>query len=191
MPTTPFPFVRETIALRALEPGDAPLLQRYLNHPALAGRRYLPDGVSDVAPLSLRQVEGVIEQWQKDRDAWTLAVLEAACGTVAGHVRAEWEWDPHTPSVSVVISPDHQRRGLGSAALDLALRFLFEETPAHAVSMWIASWNEEAVAFARRNGFSEAGRSPRGGVHGGRFYSQIALDLLRREWRERQVNRAT
>jgi RimJ/RimL family protein N-acetyltransferase len=175
-------FRTEQVTLRAFEPADAASLHAYLNDPALAGRRYLPDGFPDAAPLSIRQVEGVVEHWQKETESWTLAVLENASGELVGHVRADWEWDPHCPSACVVIAPPHQRRGMGTAALAMAVAFLFEETPAHVVSAWMASWNEPALAFARANGFAEAGRRPRGGVHGGAYYSEVAFDLLRTEW---------
>jgi RimJ/RimL family protein N-acetyltransferase len=175
-------FRTRKISLRAFEPGDVPSLHAYLNDPAIAGRRYLPDGFSDLAPLSMRQVEGVVEQWQKETESWTLAVLDVASGELVGHARADWEWDPQCPSACVAIAPARQRCGLGSAALALAVAFLFEETPAHVVSAWMASWNEPALAFARATGFSEAGRRPRGGVHGGAFYNEVAFDLLRTEW---------
>ena len=174
------------IALRAFEPADAPSAHAYLNDPALAGRRYLPDGFSDLAPLSVRQIEAVIEQWQKENASWTLVITDAASGALLGHARADWQWDPHCPSAHVVIAPAHQRKGLGSLALGIALRFLFEETPAHIVSGWMSSWNEPAIAFARAQGFTEAGRRPRGGVHEGVFYSEVAFDLLRPEWRARR-----
>jgi RimJ/RimL family protein N-acetyltransferase len=186
-----FSFREQGVALRAFEPEDAPSLRDYLNHPSLSGRRYLPDGFSDFAPLSARQVETVIERWQKETGSWTLAVTEAASGAVVGHARADWEWDSHCPSATVVISPEHQRRGAGAAALAVALAFLFEETPAHAVSGWIASWNEPALAFALSSGFREAGRRPRGGLHAGAFYSEVALDLLRPEWSERRAKHAS
>ncbi len=175
-------FRTKQVLLRAFGPADVAPLRAYLNDPALAGRRYLPDGFSDAAPLSIRQVEGIVEHWQKEAESWTLAVLENASGELVGHVRADWEWDPHCPSACVVIAPVRQRRGLGSAALAIAVAYLFEETPAHVVSAWMASWNESALSFARANGFAEAGRRPCGGVHGGAFYSEAAFDLLRSEW---------
>lgn len=186
---TLFSFREQGIVLRAFEPSDVPLLHTYLTHPSLVGRRYLPDGFPDLAPLSVRQVEGVIERWQKETESWTLAVTDAASGALLGHARADWEWDPHCPGVSVVISPEHQRKNAGSAAVAVALRFLFDETPAHVVSGWTSSWNESALHFARRNGFSEAGRRPRAGVHAGTFYSEVAFDLLRTEWEAGKVSR--
>jgi RimJ/RimL family protein N-acetyltransferase len=177
-----FSLKRNGIALRAFEPADVHALFAHLNDPALEGRRYLPDGFPDLAPLSARHVEGILEHWQKESESWTLAAVDTSSGALLGHVRADWEWDPHCPSACVVIAPPQQRRGIGSAVLAVALAFLFEETPAHVVSGWMSSWNEPAIAFARRNGFSEAGRRPRGGVHAGAFYSEVAFDLLRAEW---------
>lgn len=188
---TPFSFREQGVVLRAFEPEDAPSLRDYLNHPSLSGRRYLPDGFSDSVPLSARQAEAIIERWQKETASWTLAVTEVESGAVVGHARAEWEWDPHCPSAHVVIAPPRQRRGIGSAALAIALAFLFEETPAHIVSGWMSSWNEPAIAFARAQGFAEAGRRPRGGIHEGVFYSEVAFDLLRPEWGKRRAKHAS
>jgi RimJ/RimL family protein N-acetyltransferase len=185
----PFTAERRGVVLRAFEPGDAPALIAYLNDPALEGRRYLPDGFSDLAPLSARHGEGILDHWHKESRSWTLAVTEASSGALLGHARADWEWDPHCPTAGIVVAPSHQRQGFGSAALAIALAFLFEETPAHVVSMWIASWNEPALAFALQNGFSEAGRRPRGGLHAGAFYHDVAFDLLRGEWKTRKEAR--
>jgi RimJ/RimL family protein N-acetyltransferase len=178
----PFDFQREGIALRAFDPADVPALWSYLNDPALEGCRHLPHGFPDLAPLSSRRVEAVIELWQKEEKGWTLAVTDAATAELLGHVHAGWEWDPHCPSASVVIAPAKQRRGVGSAALEIAVDYLFLETPAHVVSGWTASWNDAALAFAVRNRFHEAGRRPRAGVRGGAFTSDVAFDLLRSEW---------
>jgi RimJ/RimL family protein N-acetyltransferase len=184
-----FSFREHGIALRAFEPADTPALHAYLNDPALIGRRYLPDGFADAAPLSARQVEGIVDHWHKETESWTLAITAVECGELLGHARADWEWDPHCPSACVVVAPAHQRRGIGSAALAIALAFLFRETPAHVVSGWASSWNEPALSFMRRCGFHEAGRRPRGGVHAGALYSDVAFDLLRPEWLARKEGR--
>lgn len=182
----PFTARDGRIALRAFEPRDVQALVAYLNDPALEGRRYLPDGFPDLAPLSTQHGEGLLDHWHKESRVWTLAIVETESGALVGHARADWEWDPHCPTASVVVAPPHQRRGFGSAALALALGFLFEEIPAHVVSTWAASWNEPALAFALRNGFHEAGRRPRSRFHAGEFYADVAFDLLHSEWEARK-----
>jgi RimJ/RimL family protein N-acetyltransferase len=173
--------------LRAFESADVAELQSLLNAPELAGRRYLPDEFSDLAPLAQRQVGTLIDQWQKETKAWNLAVVDADSLRLVGHVRADWRWDPHCPSAHVVIAPDAQRRGFGTAALSLALGYLFEETPAHVVSAWVASWNHPGLAFAARCGYARAGQRPRAGMHDGVFFGEVAFDLLRREWQAKEA----
>ncbi len=177
------------ILLRAFEPTDVPELQGILNAPGLAGRRYLPDEFSDLAPLAQRHVEALVNQWQKETKAWTLAVVDAGSLRLVGYVRADWRWDPHCPSAHGVIAPDAQRRGFGTAALSLALGYLFKETPAHVVSAWVASWNHPGLAFAAQCGYFRAGQRPRAGVHDSVFFDEVAFDMLRREWRAKEATR--
>ena len=53
---TPSVFRSDDISLRPFALDDAHALQTYLNHPELEGRRYIPGGFPEVAPLSLQQV---------------------------------------------------------------------------------------------------------------------------------------
>ncbi|MBN1658640.1 MAG: GNAT family N-acetyltransferase [Anaerolineae bacterium] len=178
-------FRSEQISLRPFEPEDAPDVEVYLNHPDLAGRRYIPDGLPDVVPLSMGQVAEVVRQWQQAERALHLAVVQVSKGEMVGHVSADWGWDPHNPSVSVVIDPTHQRQGYGSTALRLVLRYLFGRTPAHCVTAWIDGWNEAGLAFADHLGFRHAGQMRRVGLRDGHFYDLVVVDLLRREWKGR------
>lgn len=178
-------FRGEQISLRPFEAEDAPGLEVYLNHPDLAGRRYIPDGLPDVLPLARGQVSEVVQRWQQADKELHLAVVQVSKGELVGHVSADWGWDPHNPSVSVVIDPAQQRHGYGSTALRLVLRYLFERTPAHCVTAWIDGWNEAGLAFAEQLGFHHAGQMRRVGLRGGEFYDVVVVDLLRPEWKGR------
>ena len=108
-----------------------------------------------------------------------LAIEELASHDLIGHTECDWEWDPHNPSLAVVIAPTHQRKGFGLEACQLLLRYLFEYTPAHTVTCWIAEWNQPARQFGARSGFRESGRLRRAGIWGGQYYDIIVADLLR------------
>lgn len=179
-------FETERIALRALEPDDTAPLQLYLNDAGILGRRYIPWSVADIAPLSRSQVAAILEEWSKEKSGFTLGVLVKTSGRLIGHATCDGSWDPHSPSVSVVIAPSQQRGGYGSEVLRLLVAHLFLDTPAHTITGWMASWNEPALAFAAAHGFAECGRIPRAGVRDGRYYEQVVVDLLRREWTARQ-----
>ena len=184
------PFSTETLSsaealiLRPFEPEDAPALQAYLNHPTLTGRRYLPWSSPDYPPLARQQVGKVIEKWSQTEEGLNLAVVQRDSSQLIGHAECSWEWDPHSPSVSVVIDPAYQRQGFGSQVLSLLLAYLYGYTPAHNVSCWIADWNRPALAFAAHHGFRECGRTRRAGIRQGAYFDVVVMDLLRPEWQQ-------
>ena len=179
-------FETKRLALRALELEDAASFQGYLNDAGILGRRYIPWSVADVAPLSRPQVAAILEEWSKEKSGLTLGVLVKASGRLIGHATCDGSWDPHSPSVSVVIAPSQQRGGYGSEVLRLLVAHLFLDTPAHTITGWMASWNDPALAFAAASGFTECGRIPRAGLRGGAYYDQVVVELLRREWAARK-----
>jgi RimJ/RimL family protein N-acetyltransferase len=183
------PFRGDTIFLRPFETDDVAVLRAYLNHPHLTGRRYIPWAFPETAPLSQKQVQGIVEKWSEPERKMTLAIVRLEGQDLLGHAEFDWSWDPHCPTVSVVIAPPHQRQGCGSEALSLLLRYTFEHTPAHVVTCWIADWNQPALQFAAHRGFQEAGRMRRAGIRHGKYYDVIVTDLLRSEWRVARAER--
>jgi RimJ/RimL family protein N-acetyltransferase len=200
MPRTP--FVGETVSLRPFEPDDVKALQEYLNHPDLMGRRHVPWGLPEFLPLIEPQVHSILERWAAEersvvlaidahiqKQAWGLSGESSQVSVLVGHAEFSWGWDPHAPSVSVVIDPEHQRKGYGSEALFLLLQHLFAFTPAHNVSCWIADWNEAALGFAAANGFQSAGHMRRAGLYEGRAFDLVITDILRPEFQQRAAER--
>ncbi|MES0360458.1 MAG: GNAT family protein [Anaerolineales bacterium] len=175
-------FQTEQLKLRPFESDDTPALQAYLNHPMLSGRRYIPQGFPEVVPLSTQEVESIIKKWGEEESQAHLAIVSSDKQELIGHAEIAWDWDPHASRVSVVIARPYQRQGHGSQVLSLLLEYLFENTPAHNVSSWMADWNQEARAFAKKNSFKENGHSRREGLHEGKYYDGILVDILRPEW---------
>jgi RimJ/RimL family protein N-acetyltransferase len=175
-------FEGNTVALRPFEPDDVPALEAYLNHPDLVGRRYVPGTFPDTAPLSRQQIQEIVEKWAETEKGLQLAIVERESGALIGHAECGWDWDPHNPSLSLVIAPGHQRQGHGTETMGLLLRYLFKHTVAHNVTCWIADWNHSARRFAASRGFQERGCMRRAGVRQGQYFDMILLDLLRPEW---------
>jgi RimJ/RimL family protein N-acetyltransferase len=176
-------FQTEQIKLRPFELEDAPVLRAYLNHPKLSGRRYIPRRFPDEVPLSLNQVEAIIKKWGEEEREAHLGVEMSDKGDLIGHVEFEWRWDPQAPWMSVVIARQHQRQGYGTQAANLILEYLFEYTPAHNVSGWMADWNRVGRSFAEKLGFKESGRSRREGFREGSYFDGILVDILRPEYK--------
>lgn len=176
------PFRGKKIELRPFEPEDAPRLRVIINHPSLSGRRHLPDEMPEYAPLSTANVDKMLNKWEDHKNGYNLAIESLKDMTVVGYAECEWGWDPRQPNVSVVIDPEYQRRGWGGEALRLLLRWLFDYTPAHVVTAWIADWNEAGLAFAKHFNFKNAGSYRHAGLREGKPYDLVVHDLLKEEW---------
>lgn len=175
----------EQVYLRPFEMEDVDALQAYLNHPGLAGQRYLPHGFSEDIPLSSGQTRDVIGQWGNTNNRVHLAVMLRTSEQLIGHAAAYWGWDAHCPGAELVIAPAQQRRKLGSEAFRLLVQWVFDVMPAHNVGVEVADWNVPAQKFLEKHGFQESGRSRREGMRNGKFYDLVLFDILRREWQRR------
>src|SRR3990170_3340382 len=113
-----FLFQSSRIALQAFESEDVPALKAYLNHPDLAGRRYIPWGFPSDMPLSNKQVEKILEKWSEQAKAAHLAVILPGKQELIGHAFCDWDWDPHSPGLALVINPVYQRQGYGGEVLN-------------------------------------------------------------------------
>lgn len=184
-------FESERLILRPFGPADAPALQALLNHPELAGRRGLPWGFNEEAPLSQGQVEQILGKWGEGEEGMHLAVVQRESQELIGHAEVDWGWDPHASSLWLLIAPTHQRQGFGSDALRLLLDYIFEYTPAHNVTLWAADWNQAGLAFARKHGFQECGRFRRDSFHRGVYVDGVVFDMLRPEWQARKAAQTT
>ena len=177
-----YPFETERVALRAFEPEDLDVLHSYLNHPKLVRCRYIPWQFPAEAPLSKRQVEGILKAWADGERQFHLAITRREDGALIGHVNANWRWDPHCPGLDLVISPNFQRQGYGSEVLSLMLDYFFNNTPAHNISSGAPSWDQPALNFAAKHGFTKNGRFRRTGFKDGVYADWIGIDILRPEW---------
>jgi RimJ/RimL family protein N-acetyltransferase len=179
---TPNNFKTENLSFRAFEPDDCSAIQAYLNAPGLTGRRYVPWGFPQDLPLSRTQVGNILKKWSEKEKGFHLAICRAEDDQVIGHINASWGWDSHCPNTSLVIAESHQRRGYGREVGSFLIRYFFEQTAAHNIEVGMASWNQSALQFALKMGFSEIGAMRRTGVRDGQYYEWLGLDILRTEW---------
>lgn len=177
---------KKRIVLQAFEPDNIPRLHSHLNHPGLVGRRYLPEKFSDDLPLAFIQVEAILKAWEEKQDGFNLAVIAAKNRELIGHINCDWSWDTHCPDVSVIIYPEFQRQGYGTEGLQSVLGYLFQTSPAHNISGWIADWNLPARHFAEKMGFKESGMSRREHLRNGAYSDSILVDILKEEWQRKE-----
>ena len=108
-------------------------------------------------------------------------------GTVAGAILYAEEADPdyRHAGIDIFLGAPFQGRGLGSEALRLLARYLFEERGHHRLTIDPAAGNERAIRTYAAAGFRPVGvmrRYERG--RDGTFHDGLLMDLLADEPRE-------
>jgi RimJ/RimL family protein N-acetyltransferase len=78
-----------------------------------------------------------------------------------------------------------RRHGYGSDALNLLLRFAFDELNLHRLSVWPGADNLPFIQMAGKAGFEEEARRREASFHAGRYWDVLHLGLLRLEWEKR------
>jgi RimJ/RimL family protein N-acetyltransferase len=76
--------------------------------------------------------------------------------------------------------------GYGSEAIELLLRFAFDELNLHRVQLDVFDYNERAIAAYEKIGFVREGTWRENIQRDGRRYNTLLYGLLRREWEARR-----
>jgi aminoglycoside 6'-N-acetyltransferase len=107
-------------------------------------------------------------------------------GALAGWLGYTEQGDPDCrfASLDIFLAPSHQGRGMGSAALRVAARWLFEQRGHHRLTIDPACANERAIRAYEAVGFRPVGvmrRYERGAD--GAWHDNLLMDLLREQLR--------
>lgn len=103
-----------------------------------------------------------------------------------GFIQFYEEDDPNyrSASIDVALHPDWCNRGLGTEAVRLLARHLFEERGHHRITIDPRVTNGRAIASYRKVGFREVGVMRRYELgNDGRWHDGLLMDLLREELR--------
>ena len=93
------------------------------------------------------------------------------------------EWANGNSSIRLGIgSPDDQRKGYGSEALKMLLRFIFAEINMFRTSAFVPEYNEAMIALLKKFGFIEEVRRRQAVERDGRRWDMLVFGLLREDW---------
>ncbi|KAF2225625.1 acyl-CoA N-acyltransferase [Elsinoe ampelina] len=95
----------------------------------------------------------------------------------------------HT-EIGIDILPEWQGKGYGGEAISWVLDWAFDRLNLHKVMIRAFEYNEGAIRLYERIGFSREGRWKEYLWHDGRYWDDIQLGMLAREWKEIKNNRA-
>lgn len=147
-------IVGTQVVLRPARAADLPLLRQWEADPAVA--HWL--GTSASALESRESAEQEYDRLLRTPRVRLLAIQTAA-GAVIGFVRLnDLDQQARKVTLRLLVAPEQQSQGYGTAALRLLARFCFAELGLHRLGLVVRADNQRAIGVYRRLGFVEEGR---------------------------------
>jgi RimJ/RimL family protein N-acetyltransferase len=132
-------------------------------------------------------MKALYEKWSKKKRRTHLMIETNDQQMPIVVVSWDVELEPHWPSIDLFIAPDHvDNDDFWLESIRLLLNYLYNYTPAHSVSWWISEIDSDRLAFAQKLGFQDQGKMRRIAIVEGKDIGLHVLDMLKREWIERQ-----
>ena len=106
--------------------------------------------------------------------------------TIGGELVGTVDYDEYVPRLAAMLGimtgGEHWGKGCAKEALELVIRFLFEERGLQVVNLWTTSWNVRMVGLAQNLGFRISIRERQSRWLGGAIYDGVFMDMLREEF---------
>lgn len=144
-----------------------------------------------VRPLSAamvkKQYEKLEKQVEEDKNLYHFAIRAREDDRLIGKATIQWiEWSNGNGFLRLGIgAAEDRRKGYGTQALKMLLRFAFAELNLYRVTAFVPEYNEGAVALLKRAGFTEEVRRRKALDRDGRRWDFLTFGLLKEEWLER------
>lgn len=91
--------------------------------------------------------------------------------------------------LSIIVGhPDDRHQGYGTEAIELLLRYAFEELGLNRVALSAFDFNGEAIAAYEKLGFAVEGRYRQAIKRGSSFHDAILMSIVKGEWQSSAAN---
>ena len=144
--------------------------------------------INPARPLSAaivkKQYEKLEKQVEEDKNLYHFMIRAKEDDRLIGKAVIQWvEWTNGNAWVHLGIgSVEDQRKGYGSQALSMLVRFAFAELNLFRLSARIPEYNQAALALFSKFGFAEEVRRRKALDRDGRRWDLIVFGLLNSEW---------
>lgn len=148
-----------------------------------------------VRPLSpalvKKQYESVEKEMEEDKNLFYFTIRAREDDRLIGKALVEWiDWANGNGFLRLGIgAAEDRRKGYGSQALSLLLRYAFNELNLYRVTAVVPAYNEGAMRLFQKFGFMEEVRRRRALNRDGQIWDLVSFGLLNTEWREQNNGR--
>src|SRR5215208_7102931 len=138
------------------------------------------------AAMIKKQYEKLEKQIEEDKNLYHFMIRAKADDRLFGKAVIQWiEWANGNGFIHLGIgSADDRRKGYGSQALQMLLRFAFAELNLFRASAMVAEYNEGAIALLHKFGFTQEVCRRKSLERDGRRWDLYVFGLLNKEWRD-------
>ena len=143
-----------------------------------------------IRPLSASMVkkgyEAVEKEMEEDKNLYYFTILAREGNHFIGKALVEWiDWTNGNGFLRLGIGESqYRRKGFGSQALHMLLRFAFSELNLYRVTAVVPAYNEGAIRLFQKFGFMEEVRRRKAIHRDCEFWDLVSFGLLNAEWRE-------
>lgn len=163
---------------------DAEVESRW-THNAEYMRLLYPEAARPLSPWQIKKrYEAIEKEMDEDKNLFHFTIRLRTDDRLVGFGQIYWiEWANAVGALRLGIGdPGDRRKGYGSDALQLLLRYAFDELNLHRLGAQVGEYNPVALQLFQRAGFIEEVRRRQALNRDGRRWDMIHLGLLRSEW---------
>ena len=142
-----------------------------------------------VRPLSpamvKKQYESIEKEMDENKNLFYFTIRTREDDRFIGKALVEWvDWANGNGFISLGIGAvEDRRKGYGSQALSMLLRYAFGELNLYRVTAVVPAYNEGAIRLFQKFGFMEEVRRRKAIHRDGEFWDLVSFGLLNAEWR--------
>jgi RimJ/RimL family protein N-acetyltransferase len=178
-------FENKTICLAPIDHDKDAEIESIWTHNAAYMQMLSPEPVRPLAPTQVKKkYEAIEKQIEDDKNMLYFTIRMRSEDQLIGFARLYWiEWSNGTGNLQIGIGESEaRRRGYGSEALQLLLRYAFDELNLHRLAALVPEYNGIALDFFKKAGFVEEVRRRQALNRNGRRWDMIFMGILREEW---------
>jgi len=180
-------FVAQDVRFGPIDHEAHPEIESKWTHDAEFMRLMELKPVRPLSPAMVKKQYEVIEkEMDEDKNMFYFTIRARADDRLIGKAVVEWiDWTNRNGFIRLGIgAAEDRRKGYGSQALRLLLRYVFGELNLHRVTAVLPAYNEGAIRLFQKFGFMEEIRRRKALNRDGQFWDLLSFGLLNSEWRE-------
>ena len=174
----------ERVRLRGVRDDDLPSLAKWEMDP---GR--MATLSHWVAPLSEAAAKERIARWSandKDNVGFAIETLDDPPVLVGNIGLFDVRTKDRCATLAIALGREYIGRGYGTDAVRVIVGYGFREMGLHRIQLSVAPFNPAGIRAYEKAGFVEEGRQRESVLHDGRWYDEVLMSILDREWAARR-----